>query len=301
MAGGLLAAGSTAAWRGGRLSGRAWLGATGAGAFLSYMPLGTVLYDRLLAAAGERATSTLLVVAGDAAQMWAQAVLLLCLQARRSAAAAAQKEGDDAEGKSGSVVLRFFESTALASGVCVTVFMACAGVAFEISVARAVHRSKVTAVAAPAPVQATLGPEHASEQAPRDRGDGGVPTAASRKTCGAGCDGAGPADAAIAAGAGEARWAPSDGRPGGHAVAGGGGGHGAGTWRADRRRQGQRPRGDQAEVGAGPPMTWACPAAASSAGGGARVAGSGDCDTASGAAANAAAAAASVELGGSRA
>ena len=61
----------------GSLGGLEWIIGVGAGCFLAYVPLGTMLYDRLLAAAHEEMTSALLTLAMDTSVLVGTAALLI--------------------------------------------------------------------------------------------------------------------------------------------------------------------------------------------------------------------------------
>jgi len=67
MAGGaLLVAGATLAFDAGLLSGPLWMMAIGVGLYLGYVPFGTVLFDRLIAATGAVGTAVFMIYVTDA-------------------------------------------------------------------------------------------------------------------------------------------------------------------------------------------------------------------------------------------
>ncbi|KAJ1637134.1 hypothetical protein T492DRAFT_340699 [Pavlovales sp. CCMP2436] len=59
------------------MNGVAWITSVGAGIFLMYMPIGCTLYDRLLGAAHEQLTTTLLSIIQDAGTTLGTTLLLL--------------------------------------------------------------------------------------------------------------------------------------------------------------------------------------------------------------------------------
>lgn len=144
--GGLLVALSTAAFHAGLYArGFAWIVLVGAGLFLSYIPIGTVLYERLLAAAHEQLTSSLLSILSDASVLVGTSLLLLCDSYAAAHAGAAPhgahagvlvRRGTAADGLEVEGVRDFFSRAATAGGVAVLLLMCAAGIAFNRSVRR---------------------------------------------------------------------------------------------------------------------------------------------------------------------
>lgn len=131
-AGGVLVSASTAGWRAGLLSAYSWIVTVGTGTFLAYVPLGCMVYERLLAAAEEQVTSTPLQLVSDAAVLLGTSVLLGLRQraAGGSAPAGGVSGGDDA------AVASFFASMALVVGILVALIMLAAGAAFTVAISR---------------------------------------------------------------------------------------------------------------------------------------------------------------------
>lgn len=135
--GGLLVAASSLALRAGALpSGFAWVGLVGCGLFLAYIPIGTVLYERLLAAAHEQLTTSLLSILSDGCVYLGTAALLLAsAYAPRTAAPGAPGAAEAQQ------VRDFFAGAATVGGLAVLALMLLAGGAFNDSIRRTRLRS----------------------------------------------------------------------------------------------------------------------------------------------------------------
>lgn len=147
-AGGALVGVSTVGFSRGWLRGYAWLSLVGAGGFMSYMPIGCVFFDRLIAAASERGTATLPSLLNDVLQMVANVLALHALERARARAVDAPPGG----GRGGAwisasgprpcahadvLLLDFFGRSALFAGAAVALLSALALLAFEHSIKRA--------------------------------------------------------------------------------------------------------------------------------------------------------------------
>ncbi|KAG8468896.1 hypothetical protein KFE25_007414 [Diacronema lutheri] len=129
--GGALVAIVNGAWLAGSIGGYAWIVGTGAGTFLAYVPLGTMLYDRLLSAGGEEVTSTPLTLAGDTLVLLATAVLLAASRPVGGSVGYAERGGveDDARTVAFDQTARFFARLALVCGILVALLTSAGGVA----------------------------------------------------------------------------------------------------------------------------------------------------------------------------
>lgn len=135
----LLVLAATLAWRHGVLGGLGWITAVGAGVFLMYMPIGCSFYDRLLGAACEQLTTTLLSVIQDASTTAGAAALLLYKEYGWRPARVAQAGGSSASA--------FFAAAATAVGALSAVLLLCATVAFDRSVGAARQRVRAKRMA----------------------------------------------------------------------------------------------------------------------------------------------------------
>jgi hypothetical protein len=136
IAGMCLVSVATLAWRARVLGGLAWVSCVGAGVLIAYMPVGCLLYDRLLGASGEQLTTTLLVIVSDAAATAGASALLLYKQFLWPRVAA-RRGGLDGVGD----VSAFFASTSSAVGGAAAMLMLGSLVAFNRSVRFARERS----------------------------------------------------------------------------------------------------------------------------------------------------------------
>ncbi|KAG8459940.1 hypothetical protein KFE25_010989 [Diacronema lutheri] len=124
-------------------SGFAWMLLVGAGAFFAYVPVGTVLYERLLAAAHEQLTTSMLSILSDAAVLVGTGLLLA---ADSMAAARAGRAPHSAHGATtatiatppaaveAGAVFELFSRIAVVGGVLVGALLFCAALAFNASV-----------------------------------------------------------------------------------------------------------------------------------------------------------------------
>jgi len=155
VAGGALVAGLTLAWRAGRVCGFPWIVGVGCGTFLSYVPLGTMLFDRVLSAAEEHVTSTFLALVSDTCVLVGTAALLCYSQTqhlpspsqpahlRSPTPAAAEAKGHG----------QLFATLAVTLGTCIALLMSAAAFAFSRAIderrrSAKIHRERSGAVAA---------------------------------------------------------------------------------------------------------------------------------------------------------
>lgn len=135
-AGGTLVVVCTLAWRVGAFDGFVWILGVGCGTFLAYMPLGCVLYDRLVGAAREEVTTSPLSVVSDAAVLLGTFALLSALDAGRRVAGPSTQDTASYD----AAIADEFGTMACAVGGLVVVLIAAASVAFAVSVLRAKRR-----------------------------------------------------------------------------------------------------------------------------------------------------------------
>ncbi|KAG8463149.1 hypothetical protein KFE25_011146 [Diacronema lutheri] len=144
MMGVLLAFCASILWRARAIGGLPWVTLVGAGIFLMYMPIGCVLYDRLLAAAREQLTTTLLSVLSDAATTACAAALLIYKEfgwaaTRGTGATGEGVTGEGATGEGGEVSA-FFAAASTAVCAISALLLLGATVAFNRSVSAALGR-----------------------------------------------------------------------------------------------------------------------------------------------------------------
>jgi len=159
IGGALLVTAATRAWSVGIVGGTTWALAVGAGIFLGYMPIGCVLYDRLLAAAGEQLTTTMLSVLSDAAVTVAVSGMLIAKEVQNAHAAEEARTHSTHAASSApqplaplpvlppvtlrddrSGVATFFASACTYGGVAVALCCIAALVAFNLSIAAALRK-----------------------------------------------------------------------------------------------------------------------------------------------------------------
>lgn len=134
--GGLLIAAMSALWLGGRIGGYSWIVGTGAGTFLCYVPMGGMLYDRLLSAGGEQVTATPLTLAGDTAVLLATALLLASRSgtARESAGEAGDATAPLDAAQANAATAHFFAWLSLFGGLAIALLAGAGGLAFVAAV-----------------------------------------------------------------------------------------------------------------------------------------------------------------------
>lgn len=131
--GGAMTAVVTLAWRAGMVGGFVWVLGVGMAIFVPYVSLGTVLFDRLLAAAHEHLTSSLIIIVGDVLVMFATVGALARLRARGQSG-----EADAGSGRDGGIAA-FFADRCVESGVATATMTVLAVGAFATSITRALR------------------------------------------------------------------------------------------------------------------------------------------------------------------
>lgn len=128
-AGGVIIVVVTASWLAGSVAGVFWVVGVGCGTFLAYVPLGTMIFDRLLAAAGESLTSSLLQLVADTCVLVGTAALLCFFE---------REQGARVEPEGAALVDHgaFFSFIALGIGTSIFVLMIAAAVAFSRAIAQ---------------------------------------------------------------------------------------------------------------------------------------------------------------------
>jgi hypothetical protein len=132
--GGLLIAGASAGWLLGYVGGYAWIVGTGAGTFLVYVPIGSMLYERLLAAGSEQITATPLTLTGDTAVLLATAVMLASRFGGGSSGDAVVS--DESRALENAATARYFAWLALGGGLAAAALVGSGGVTFIAAVRR---------------------------------------------------------------------------------------------------------------------------------------------------------------------
>jgi hypothetical protein len=143
VAGALLVVLSSAAHALGLIGGFAWIYTVGVGAFFAYIPVGTIMYERLLAAAHEQLTSSLLSILSDASVLVGTGSLLISQVVRTGKVVGHGAHASHApvDPDEGARTRLYFTTITLVAGSAVAVLMVLAGVAFNNSIRRTRRRT----------------------------------------------------------------------------------------------------------------------------------------------------------------